>query len=138
MILDIYFEKLDDERIAGLSSLSLAHVGDGVYELLARVHCAKECGSRVGDLHKNAVRLVSAEAQARAASKIMPYLDDEELAIYKRGRNSKPSNVPKHSTPGEYGAATGLEALYGYLYLKGRETRIRILWEIGIAEEEGK
>jgi len=127
--LDIDFEKLDAERIAQLSSLSLAHIGDGVYELLARVHCASKHGSRVGELHKSAVSLVSAEAQARAAARILPILTDEEVSIYKRGRNSKPSNIPKHSSPGEYGAATGIEALFGYLYLKGMEERIGFLWQ---------
>ena len=118
-----------------LSMLTLAHVGDGVYELLFRTKLCFEGNSNVANLHRMTVANVNAVAQAKAVEKIMPYLDADELAIYKRGRNTKVNSVPSKANIGQYHAATGLEALFGWLYLLGRTERIKELFVI-ITEEE--
>ena len=98
-----------------LSMLALAHVGDGVYELLFRTKLCLEGHSSVSNLHRLTVSNVNAVAQAAAVEKIMPCLNEEELAIYKRGRNTKVNSVPHTANIGQYHAATGLEALFGWL-----------------------
>lgn len=118
-----------------LSMLALAHVGDGVYELLFRSRLAIEGHTSVSNLHRLTVSKVNAVAQAKAAEKIMPFLDADELALYKRGRNTKVNSVPHNANIGQYHAATGIEALFGWLYLLGRTERIKELFEI-IAEEQ--
>jgi ribonuclease-3 family protein len=87
-------------------------------------------------LHDGAVSLVSAPAQAEAASLILPVLSDEELAVFKRGRNAHASAAPRGSTLEEYHAATGLEALFGYLYLDGREQRLDELFGLIVAARD--
>ena len=106
-----------------LSPLALAFVGDGVYELMVREHlvCAANRGS--GALHRQSVALVCAEAQARAAERLMPLLTEAETAVFKRGRNAHTVR-----TGDDYHAATGLEALFGYLYLDGQTDRLRVLF----------
>ena len=118
-----------------LSMLALAHVGDGVYELLFRTKLCFEGNSNVSNLHRQTVSNVNAVAQAKAVEKIMPHLSSDELAIYKRGRNTKVNSVPHKANIGQYHAATGLEALFGWLYLLGRTERIKELFEI-ITEDE--
>ena len=113
-----------------LSMLALAHVGDGVYELLFRTKLCMEGRSNVSNLHKLTVANVNAVAQAKAAEKIIPTLDSDELAVYKRGRNTKVNSVPHNANIGQYHAATGLEALFGWLYLLGRTERIKELFDI--------
>jgi len=107
-----------------ISMLGLAHIGDGVYELLVRTKLCTEGHSAVGELHRLTVRQVKAPAQARAAEKLLPLLREDELALYKRGRNTHVHGVPQGAKVGEYHAATGLEALFGWLYLQGRMERI--------------
>lgn len=111
-----------------LSMLGLAHVGDAVYELLIRGMLAARGPAAVNDLHRMTVSYVRAEAQARAAEKLLPLLTEEETAIYRRGRNSHVRGIPQHANPGEYHSATGLEALFGWLYLQGLTDRIRELF----------
>ena len=107
-----------------ISMLGLAHVGDGVYELLVRTYLCS-CGhSAVQELHRLTVEYVKAPAQAAAAEKIFPLLTEEEQAVYKRGRNTKVNSVPHSADIGQYHAATALEALFGWLYLLGRTDRI--------------
>ena len=113
-----------------LSMLALAHVGDGVYELLFRTKLCFEGNSNVANLHKQTVANVNAVAHAQAVEKIMPCLNSDELAIYKRGRNTKVNSVPHKANIGQYHAATGLEALFGWLYLLGRTERIKQLFAI--------
>lgn len=111
-----------------LSPLDLAFVGDSVFDLLVREQLL-ESGSRpVKDLHSMAVARVRAEAQAKAMSVILPLLSEEEITVYKRGRNAKVGGVPKSATAGEYHSATGLETLFGWLYLKGNTQRISELF----------
>lgn len=117
-----------------LSMLALAHVGDAVYELLVRSMLTGQGPAQVQDLHRSTVAYVRAEAQAKAAEKILPLLRDDEAAVYRRGRNCRVHGIPPHANPGEYHAATGLEALFGWLYLQGKEERVRDLFRI-ITEE---
>ena len=111
-----------------IGMLGLAHVGDAVYELLFRSKLCAEKPAAVTQLHKLTVARVNASAQAEAAEKIFPLLTEEEKSIYKRGRNTKVNSVPHHAEIAKYHAATGLEALFGWLYLLGREERIRELF----------
>jgi ribonuclease-3 family protein len=108
----------------------LAHLGDAVYELMVRVWLCEHGKCTSGGLHRAAVSYVNAPRQARMAEKLMPLLTEEEQAVYKRGRNTKVNSIPKNANPGEYHAATGLEALLGYLYLHGRQERINELFKI--------
>ena len=117
-----------------LSMLALAHVGDAVYELLVRSMLTLRGPAQVQDLHRSTVAFVRAEAQAKAAEKLLPLLSEEEAAVYRRGRNCRVHGIPAHANPAEYHAATGLEALFGWLYLQGKEERVRELFRM-ITEE---
>ncbi len=118
------------ERPELLSPLALAFVGDGVYELLAR-------GSApVGRLHSRTVELVSAAAQARAYRLVAPLLSPEEEAIYRRGRNANSTRSPRHTDPAVYRCATGMEALFGWLYLTGQVARLEQLFQVILAGQE--
>ena len=110
------------ENVNLLSPSVLCFVGDAVYGLLVREKLA-EINRPSGELHKLSVVMVNATAQAKAYKIIEPLLTEKEEAIFKRGRNFHTSNTPKHSTAGEYHTATGLECLFGYLYLKGENSR---------------
>ncbi|MBR4048928.1 MAG: ribonuclease III [Clostridia bacterium] len=118
-----------------LNPISLAFLGDAVYEVLVRRHLALKGDRPPEELHRLAVSFVSATAQASAIEKLMPLLTEEELAAFKRGRNAKVSHIPKGASPAKYHAATGFEALFGYLYLKGKSERMRELFEL-ISEEK--
>lgn len=118
-----------------LSMLALAHVGDAVYELLTRTMLCTRAVSSVAQLHRQTVSYVNAPAQARAAEKLLPLLDAEEASVYRRGRNAKVNSVPHNADIGQYHAATGLEALFGWLYLQGRTERVEELFA-AIMEEE--
>ena len=119
---------LENKELGAISNLGLAYIGDGVYELLIRTHLVTQGGVRAGEMHKTAITYVKAGAQARAADVIKEQLSEEELAVYKRGRNAKTGSLPRGATPAEYHAATGLEALFGYLYLRGEKDRIKELF----------
>lgn len=121
-------EPLSLTQLNSLSMLALAHVGDAVYELLVRSMLASEAPSGMQELHRRTVAWVRAEAQAAVAQNLRPLLTEEEEAVYRRGRNSKVHGIPQHANPGEYHSATGLEALFGWLYLQGKTDRIRELF----------
>lgn len=125
---------MPDAELDKLSVLALAHVGDGVYELMVRTMLCAQGFGKVSDLHRRTVSYVCAPAQAKAIKKIMPLLTEKEEQVYKRGRNSKMHAAPQKATAGEYHAATGLEAMFGYLYLKGAYGRIGQLFR-AIMEE---
>ena len=112
------------------SPLNLAFIGDCVYEMLVRESLVAEANRPVNDLHKLSVNYVSAKAQTAAFDKIKDSLSEEELSVFKRGRNAKTGHNPKSATTGEYHIATGVEALFGYLYLNGEKERIKELFEI--------
>jgi ribonuclease-3 family protein len=111
-----------------LSPLTLAFVGDGVYDLLVREYLVKEANRPVGELNKIKVSMVNCKSQAKYAQMLMPQLTETEIAVYKRGRNATTQNTPKNSTPADYHSATGLEALFGYLYLNNELSRIKELF----------
>ena len=111
-----------------LSPLTLAFVGDGVYELMVRERLVGEANRPTGILHKRAVELVRAEAQAAAMERLLPLLTEEEAAAYRRGRNAHTAR-----SGDDYHKATGLEALFGYLYLSGRIDRVRELFAAAVA-----
>lgn len=118
------------EKPSMISPLTLAFLGDTVFDLLVRERLVRQANRPVGALHTLASREVCAPAQARAAQVIMPELSPEELDVYKRGRNAHPGAIPKHASSADYHSATGLEALFGWLYLKNETGRINELFEI--------
>lgn len=117
-----------------LSPVSLAFIGDSVFDLLVRERLLQNGGMPAHKLHALAVKKVRASAQARAFSALEPALNDDELSILKRGRNSHTARVPKSCTTEEYRKATAVESLLGYLYLKGDIGRIEALFAIIDAE----
>lgn len=120
-----------------LSPLALAFVGDGVYELLAREYLLTRGNAPVGKLHSRAVELVSANAQAEAYRRIQDLLTPEEEAVYRRGRNANSaSRCPRNTDPAVYHRATGLEALFGWLYLSGRIERVNELFSAVLESRE--
>ena len=116
-------------QAAQYSPLTLAYLGDGVYELLVREMLVKKGNMQNGKLHAAATRYVSAKGQSEGFSKIEPFLTEAELNIYKRGRNAD-STPNKNNDIEEYKRATGFEALFGYLHLSENENRIKELFEI--------
>lgn len=119
---------LSPAKVGELSTLALAHVGDGVYELMIRTALAASGVTAAHDLHRETVHRVNAPAQAKAIEYVLPELDSEELAVYKRGRNAKVNSVPQHAEVSEYHAATGLETLFGWLWLQGKTQRLTELF----------
>ena len=124
------------EELNGMSTLALAHVGDAVYELLVRSRLAESGKGKAADLHRATVSVVKAPAQARAAAALLPLLTEDERAVYRRGRNSHVNSVPHAASKAEYHAATGLEAVFGWLYLSGERVRVRELFEAAAAALE--
>ncbi|MBE6779509.1 MAG: ribonuclease III [Ruminococcaceae bacterium] len=112
-----------------LSPSVLAFVGDAVYGLMVRTALA-QVNRPSGELHKLSVKLVNATAQAEAYKIIEPTLSEKEVMVFKRGRNFKTGNTPKNSTGGDYHTATGLETLFGFLYLSGERERLEALFNI--------
>ena len=115
--------------VNAISNLGLAHMGDCVFEILCRGYLCAKGGKNVGNLHRDTINLVKAQSQAKFADKMVPLLTEEELAFYRRGKNSHVHAVPKSCTPAEYAKATGVEALFGALYLLGRTERVNELFK---------
>ena len=126
-----YF-KLDMPRdeLLSMSSLGLAHLGDGVFELMVRSWLCLHGKATSKGLHRATVRYVAAPAQARAVERILPLLTGEEGDVFRRGRNTSPHSVPQNASRADYQAATGLEALFGWLYLQGRTDRLNELFQL--------
>lgn len=120
----------DTRQINAVSNLGLAHIGDAVYELLCRSYLCGKGETTVAQLHHDTVQLVKAPTQAEFADKLLPKLTEEELAYYRRGKNAHVHAVPKGATPAQYAKATGLEALFGALYLSGQTERINELFHM--------
>lgn len=127
--------ELKDRDLRTYSPLTLAYIGDGVYELVIRTILVKKGNCPVNQLHKKASSLVKAAAQSKMMELLEPDLTEEELAVYKRGRNAHSPTMAKHATMADYRRATGFEALMGYLYLKEDYSRIVELVRKGIPEE---
>ena len=120
-------------QINEMSSLGLAHIGDAVYELLCRSYLCCSGRHTVKNLHKDTIALVNAQTQAVFAQKLQPHLNEEEQAWFRRGKNAH-SHAPKSASPKEYSLATGLEALFGALYLAGRTDRLQALFALLMEE----
>ena len=114
------------------SPLVLAYIGDAVYELLIRTKVINHGSMQVNKMHKKSASLVKAETQANIIKAIQDDLTEEELAVYKRGRNAKSATTAKHATMIDYRMATGFEALIGYLYLRARHDRLLDLIRDGL------
>ncbi|MGI5977807.1 MAG: Mini-ribonuclease 3 [Candidatus Limivicinus sp.] len=132
--MNLFCPEMDLKEINSISMLGLAHIGDSVYELLTRTMLCTQGHRSVTALHKLTVSYVNAEAQARAAEKILPALSDDEAAVFRRGKNTKVNSVPHNSSIGQYHAATAVEALFGWLYLQGKLDRINKLFSLIMGE----
>lgn len=126
---DCFSAQLSDDQLRAISSIGLAHLGDAVYELLVRAWLCANGKATGRGLHRATVALVCAESQARRAQAILPLLTQEEADVYRRGRNAQVHTVPAHASRAQYGEATALEALLGWLYLRGRRERIGELFQ---------
>ena len=126
---------LEDQDLRSYSPLTLAYIGDGVYELIIRTILVKKGNRPVNRLHKKASSLVKAGAQSAIMKVIEEELTPEELSVYRRGRNAHSPTMAKHATMADYRRATGFEALMGYLYLKEDYTRMLTLVRMGIGED---
>ena len=125
-----YFQmNLTKQQIDAISNLGLAHMGDCVFEILCRGYLCAQGETTVDRLHRDTISMVKATAQAKFADKLLPLLTEEEMAYYRRGKNAHVNAVPKSATPAEYAKATGLEALFGALYLAGQTERINELFK---------
>ena len=121
--------------IEEMSAAALAYLGDSVIELCVRQMLVEKGVSSAKNLNSTALLFVKAEAQADAMKIILPTLSEEENGAYRRGRNIGHTNVPKSATVGQYRMATGMEALFGYLYLKGENERIDELFSLAYADK---
>lgn len=122
------------DDIRAVSSLGLAHLGDGVYELMVRSWLVLHGKATSKGLHRATVRFVAAPAQAAMAEKILSVLTEEERDVFRRGRNTSPHTVPKAASREEYQTATAVEALFGYLYLQGKTGRLNELFTLMMGE----
>lgn len=120
------------------SPLSLAYIGDSVYEIIVRTMVVSRGNMPVNKYHKMATEYVKAEAQAKLVQAIRPELTEEELSVYKRGRNAKSVSTARHASVIDYRNATGFEALLGYLYLRDRDARITDLIALGFKKMESE
>jgi ribonuclease-3 family protein len=113
------------EQLNQMSPLVMAYVGDAVYELAVRSKIVGGPKKKIGELHQDTVNVVKADSQARVLRRIEERLDEEEIQVVKRGRNAKSHSYPRNVVVGDYRLSTGLEALIGYLYLKGDRERLQ-------------
>lgn len=131
-----YFQmNFDDNRLRSMSVLGLAHIGDGVFELLCRAYLCGKGDKTVLKLHRDTVDMVKATTQAKYADKLAHHLTEEEFGFYRRGKNAHTHAAPKAATRQEYAKATGLETLFGALYLQGKTERLNELFHIIMNEE---
>ena len=122
---------LSESEVKALSSLSLAFLGDAVYSLYVRQKLLKDKDEKAGVLNKKSAQSVCAISQAKFADKLLEVLTEEELAVFKRARNVKKGTRAKNASVADYNKSTGFEALVGYLYLLGRNDRLKFLVEYG-------
>ena len=131
---DYFTIQLPADEIRGISSIGLAHLGDGVYELLVRTWLCAHGKATGKGLHRATIELVCAPKQAELSEKILPLLTEEEHSVFKRGRNANVHSIPHHASRAQYQQATALEALLGWLYLNGQRARINELFNIMMEE----
>ncbi len=132
--MDYFHLSAGQGQVGQISSLGLAYLGDGVYELMVRAYlCLRGKATNKG-LHRAALDYVAAPAQARRVQKILPLLTAEEQDVFRRGRNSHTAAIPKGASVAEYHTATALEALFGWLYLRGETDRLNQLFTLMMEE----
>ena len=130
-----YFEmNMTRAQVDAISNLGLAHMGDCVYEILVRAYLCSRGNRTVAQLHRETINMVKATYQAKFVDKMLPHLTEDELTHYRRGKNAHPHAVPKSATPAEYAKATGLEALFGWLFLTGQKERANEIFDIVMNE----
>lgn len=120
--------------VNNLSPLTLAFVGDTVFDLFVREMLVCQANRSVNKLHKCATEYVKASAQCEIVNKLMPHLTEKEISVFKRGRNAHTNHKAKNATECDYHMATGFEALFGYLYLSGNMERLRELFDLAVSE----
>lgn len=126
-----YFQlHFDIGQVNAISNLGLAHIGDAVFELLCRSYLCCKGNTSVKTLHRESVAMVKAPAQAAYMQKLLPHLTQQEQDWFRRGKNAHSHAAPKSATPQEYAQATGLETLFGALYLSGQTQRLNELFQI--------
>ena len=126
-----FFEmKMSKQEIDAISNLGLAHMGDCVFEILCRAYLCAKGEKTVDKLHRDTINMVKATSQAAFADKMLHLLTEEELAYYRRGKNSHVHAVPYSATPAQYAKATGVEALFGYLFLSGQKERANEIFNL--------
>ena len=136
--MDNFFQmNFDVRQVTAMTNLALAHLGDGVYELLVRSYLCTRGNKTVLKLHNDTVALVKATTQAQMMDKILPHLTEEEQDFFRRGKNSHTHAAPKSASHKEYAKATGLECLFGALYLLGRTERLNELFHMMMEENNG-
>lgn len=122
--------------IRSYSPLTLAYIGDGIFDLIIRSIVVGKGNTRASELHKRTSNVVKAASQSDMVEKLLPHLTEEEEAVYKRGRNAKSPTMAKNATMAEYRRATGFEALMGFLYLTDQMERLVELVKIGLGDAE--
>ena len=128
-------QPMSEFKARQLGALELAYIGDSVYECCVRGQLLLAGGGRMKALHRAAVSRVRASYQAEALTRIAPLLTDEEEGVCRRARNAQSGSMPKHADPADYHAATAFEALIGYLYISGRDERLKTLVEAALNPE---
>ena len=131
---DYFHLNMERDALLSLSTLGLAHLGDGVYELMVRSWLVLHGKAKAKDLHRATVQYVAAPAQAERFERIRPLLTEDESDVFRRGRNTDPHSIPKAASRVQYQTATGLEALFGWLYLQGRTDRLNELFSAMMEE----
>ena len=131
---NLFEMKFTPAQVNELSSTGLAHVGDGAYELLCRSYLCCQGKRTVRTLHRDTVNLVRASTQAKIADILLPHLTEQEQDYFRRGKNAHTHAAPKSATAKEYAKATGLEALFGALYLLGQTQRLSALFALAMEE----
>ena len=133
--MDNYFQmNFTVAEVNAISNLGLAHMGDCVFEILCRGYLCAQGNKTVDRLHKDTINMVKATSQAKFVEKLLPLLTEEELGYYRRGKNAHVHAVPKSASPAEYAKATGLETLFGALYLMGKTDRLNMLFKTVMEE----
>lgn len=129
-MVDYFHLNAEPNLLCSISNLGLAHLGDAVFELMVRSWLCLNGKATAKGLHRAAVRYVAAPAQAAAVEKILPLLTEAESDVYRRGRNTSPHSIPQKASRAQYQSATGLEALFGWLYLQGQTERLNELFAV--------
>ena len=127
---------MTDEELRTISNLGLAHMGDAVYEVLVRGYLCTHGTATGKNLHRAMVELVCAPRQAELSEKILPLLTEAEHDVFRRGRNANVHTIPQHASRAQYQQATALEALFGWLYLRGEKDRLNQLFDLMMGGEK--